>query len=382
MNWDWPVAAGALGLGLALGFILRRGKVTGGAGGGWRGADMSGSLAIALDHLQEAVLIVDGRGRVLAMNAAARSLAESEPATDAKISEVLGDEIAQAVQAGLGGTSRRPLELVRGGDIETYMLSVGSAGDGRQFVVLEDLSDVTSVDRRRRDFVANASHELQTPIAALMGMLELMEDAEEDYLHQLLRRSKKKVEALSLLTGDLIGLARAEDPGVQPSRHPVQIKRVCDGVVERYQDLVQEKGLELITEVPAELEILGDATSLELCVSNLIQNAIAYTDAGTISLRAKALDAGRVRVEVEDTGSGIDPEVLPRIFERFFRGDPARSREAGGSGLGLAIVRNLVGRMGGRVAVSSHPGQGACFQLELPPDPTQPLEGAGQALRR
>ena len=133
--------------------------------------------------------------------------------------------------------------------------------------------------------------------------------------------------------------------------------------------------------VPSELEVIGDPVALETCLANLVQNAIWYTDEGSVSVRVKQREAGGVLIEVEDTGSGIATEHLPRIFERFFRADPARSRASGGTGLGLAIVKNLISRMGGRVAVSSHVGQGTCFQLELPSDPAHPLEGAGQALQ-
>jgi len=129
------------------------------------------------------------------------------------------------------------------------------------------------------------------------------------------------------------------------------------------------------------LEVIDDPVALETCLANLVQNAIWYTDAGSLTLRATSHDDGGVVLEVEDTGSGIAPEHLSRIFERFFRADPARSRASGGTGLGLAIVKNLIGRMGGRVAVSSRLGEGSCFQLELPADPAHPLEGAGQALQ-
>ena len=133
--------------------------------------------------------------------------------------------------------------------------------------------------------------------------------------------------------------------------------------------------------MPSDLEIIGDPVALETCIANLVQNAIWYTDKGSVSLRANEHDLGGVLIEVEDTGSGIAAEHLSRIFERFFRADPARSRASGGTGLGLAIVKNLISRMGGRVAVSSQVGEGTCFQLELPADPAHPLEGAGQSLQ-
>jgi signal transduction histidine kinase len=212
-------------------------------------------------------------------------------------------------------------------------------------------------------------------------MLDLLEDANGEYADNLVRRCQKKASALSLLTHDLIGLARAQDEDWTPSASTINLEELCLSVIENRADGAVEKGLKISVSVPSGLEVIADPVALETCLANLVQNAIWYTDAGTVTLRATQHDAGGVALEVEDTGAGISPEHLSRIFERFFRADPARSRASGGTGLGLAIVKNLIGRMGGRVAVSSHVGQGTCFQIELPMDPAHPLEGAGQALQ-
>jgi two-component system sensor histidine kinase SenX3 len=296
------------------------------------------------------------------------------------LDQTLGTRLAAAVNNAGTATVRTFVEQDRGDTPRTLALSVGPAGRNKRFVLLEDFSGITSADRRRRDFVANASHELQTPIAAVMGMLELLEGAEGEYQRDLLRRSQKRIGDLSVLTKDLMGLARADDPSWSPPTHPVQIARLCEAVVERHEQEAAGKGLTLELLVEQEVEVIGGATSIETCVSNLVQNAISYTDEGGVILRVEACSGDGVAVTVEDTGCGIPPNLMPRIFERFFRVDPARSREAGGSGLGLAIVRNLAGSMGGRIAVSSQPGEGSRFRLELPSDPTRPLEGSGVVL--
>ena len=350
-----------------------------------RGSTMGGpapdlALAAAVDQVRDSVFVIDGEIQVLAMNAVAARLASSRPPLPAPLGELVAPEVDSAVRAAAEGTVRRVVEFEQNGAAVTLMLSTGPASGDRRFVVLEDLSGIASVDQRRRDFVANASHELQTPIAALMGMLELMEEADDEYRGHLLRRCQKRVAALSKLTRDLITLARAEDRAVEPAHKPLEVRHVCELIIEAYRDLAEGKGLALVTEIEEPIELIGDATSLEVCLSNLVQNAVAYTGSGAVTLRAAPRGGGGAVFEVEDTGAGIEPEILPRIFERFFRGETARSRETGGTGLGLSIVRNLVGRMGGRIAVSSQPGRGTRFQLELPPDPTRPLEGAGQAL--
>ena len=339
----------------------------------------------AFEHLNEGVLVLDEGEQVRAMNSAAERLlawpSSNAASLPAQLEEVVGAEITAAVRGTGEGVALMPIKVSQGEEEFTFKVIVGPAGRARRFVVLEDLSAISKVDRRRRDFVANASHELQTPLAALIGMLDLLEDANGEYADNLVRRCQKKASALSLLTRDLIGLARAQDEDWTPSASTINLEELCLSVIENRADGAVEKGLQISVSVPSGLEVIADPVALETCLANLVQNAIWYTDAGTVTLRAAKHDAGGVALEVEDTGAGISPEHLSRIFERFFRADPARSRASGGTGLGLAIVKNLIGRMGGRVAVSSHVGQGTCFQIELPSDPAHPLEGAGQALQ-
>ncbi|MCH2111681.1 MAG: HAMP domain-containing histidine kinase [Planctomycetes bacterium] len=261
-------------------------------------------------------------------------------------------------------------------------VSWGPLGEGQQFLLIEDLSDSLAVDQRRRDFVANASHELQTPIAALVGLLDLMEGGEDRaYVKRLLKRAQRKAEDLSALTRDLIGLAKAEDVNWQPRLEPVELRSLVEGVVERFADKAEERGLTVELEAGPEVPLVMNPAALETVVSNLIDNGLSYTQEGGVKICIqKGPNDGGV-LTVRDTGQGIDPEMLNRVFERFFRGDPARSRETGGTGLGLSIVRNLMGHLGGRVSAWSQEGEGSEFKIELPRDATQPLAGAGQAGR-
>lgn len=386
MSWELAIAALVGG---AAGWSLRHALSRSGRAPAGAQSSLSGEpLAKAFEHLNEGVLILDDRDRILAMNPAARRLVAGEDSADdeqrdgvqAGLDQTLGNRLAAAVSSAGAATVRTFVEQGKADAPRTLALTVGPAGRNKRFVLLEDFSGITSADRRRRDFVANASHELQTPIAAVMGMLELMEGAGGEYQRDLLRRSQKRIADLSVLTKDLMGLARADDSSWSPPTRPVQMVRLCEAVVERHEQEAADKGLTLELLVEQEVEVIGGATSIETCVSNLVQNAISYTDEGGVILRVESCPDDGVAVTVEDTGCGIPPHLVPRIFERFFRVDPARSREAGGSGLGLAIVRNLAGSMGGRIAVSSQPGEGSRFRLELPSDPTRPLEGSGVVL--
>lgn len=228
-----------------------------------------------------------------------------------------------------------------------------------------------------------------------MGLLDLMESSFEsappagetaEAAHQradLLSRAQKNAQSMSEMARDLLGLARAEDPEWQPAAEAVDLVAVCDKVVGRLREKAEAKGLELEW-APAAGDsvssgIVADPVSLETVVSNLVDNAISYTEAGSVRLSSGGIESGGCFLEVEDTGPGIDPSIQAQIFERFFRGDLAHGRQGGGTGLGLSIVRNLVGRMGGRISVRTQVGEGSCFRVELPSTSARPLPAAGQA---
>ena len=353
-----------------------------------REAEMLRSRVLrAADHLQDGLVLLGAHDRVRYANSAAVTLlaadAEPDPQTPPPFSRFCSNSpVAKVLQYHEAEETVRRVVEREGDEISRQVLevTVGPAGEEGRFVLIRDLRAVEGVDQKRRDFVANASHELQTPLAALIGMLDLVETMpDQESRERLLERARANAEQLTAITRDLLGLARAEDPRWQPSPKPVRVAELVEGLRAALETKAQAKGLifRVVVE-PEDLEVLVDPTALETAVRNLLDNAIAYTETGKVSFRAyRSAGVGAV-LEVEDTGPGIDPEILPRIFERFFRGDPARSRQTGGTGLGLAIVRNLVARMGGRIAVSTQPGSGSVFRVELPMSPARPLAGAVQ----
>jgi len=250
-------------------------------------------------------------------------------------------------------------------------------GNGRRLVVLQDLRVGALVDKRRREFVANASHELKTPIAAIIGLLSLLDVVDAPKRAELLERARVNADSLANLTNDLLRLARTDDPSWKPEPKLIKVDELLGEIVGDLCERADNKGLvlELKTD-PACAELIADKFSLQTVVQNLVQNAVVYTRVGTIIVETSAPTPGVMCIAVRDTGPGIDPETLPHIFERFFRGDVAHSRASGGTGLGLAIVRNLLRRMGGRISVRSEPGVGSEFLVELPMNPTRPLPTA------
>jgi two-component system, OmpR family, phosphate regulon sensor histidine kinase PhoR len=340
------------------------------------------SMRRVLEHLDEGALLLGRQSEVLYANAAALHLLDGQAARDSgllTLDQLTSNKpILAAVAAHRGGTERRVI-TAKTDDDEAFALelTVAPAGPDRRLLVLRDVSMSATLERKRRDFVANASHELKTPIAALIGMLDLMELVSDEKRADLMERSRRNALSLARMTEDLLGIARAEDPDWRPKPRQVELAGAIEEVLTSVEASADAKGLQLefkISERP--FSLLCDPTCLQTVVRNLVQNAINYTPSGKVMIRVERAAGLGARIEVEDTGPGVDPEVLPRIFERFFRGDPAHSRATGGTGLGLSIVRNLVNRMGGRISVDSRSGEGSLFRVELPEQPIKPLPGA------
>ena len=340
----------------------------------------SAALRRALEHLNEGVVLLGDRKHVLFANQAAATLLDAEivlepseaPFAAYTQHQVLLGLVSRTPQ---GETVRQSLEFESDDEqSRSVEITIAPLSHGRRVVVLQDLRVGALVDKRRRDFVANASHELKTPIAAIIGMLDLLDVVSESKRAELLERAQNNAQSLANLTNDLLRLARVDDPDWKPSPKLLHLDGLLTEVVESLRDRAEQKQLTLtLTTDSACKELIADHFSLHTVVQNLVLNAVNYTNAGSIQVESSAGAPGIVCIAVRDTGPGIDPEALPHIFERFFRGDIAHSRASGGTGLGLAIVRNMLRRMGGRISVRSEPGVGSEFFVELPTNPTRRL---------
>jgi two-component system phosphate regulon sensor histidine kinase PhoR len=222
------------------------------------------------------------------------------------------------------------------------------------------------LERIRRDFVANVSHEFKTPMTIIRSMAEVLLDTgaenpelQKRYLDQIV----KEIDRLSGLAEDLLTLsaAEAQKPELELCNCAHLVKSTCEQMMAK----AQQRGLELSYEGPDELLAFLDPGSIRQVILNLLQNALNYTADGQVLCRLTALE-DRVRIEVSDTGIGIPSAHLERIFERFYRVDPARSRSSGGTGLGLSIVKNIVEQHGGTVEAQSSLGKGSKFIVEIP----------------
>jgi signal transduction histidine kinase len=317
----------------------------------------------------EGVIASDARGHITTANAAARELmgyANGDALPDVQ-TLFRAKAAREVVDAALEGASEqsRTVEL----DDRTLLLNARALPEGGAVIVLHDLTDVRRLENVRRDFVANVSHELKTPLTSISGYAEtLLTDPPDQatvqrFLGTILANSRR----MHRLVDDLLDLSRIESGHWQPSPGPLSAGGAVRDAVGLHADHAAERAVDLKADSPAtEIVFQADAEAVRQVLSNLIDNALRYTPAGgSITVRAEDVDDG-VRLSVADTGAGIPQEHLPRIFERFYRADPSRSREEGGTGLGLSIVRHLVESHGGRVSAESTLGQGTVISCWFP----------------
>ena len=317
-----------------------------------------------LSALSDGAALVGRDGRIRVSNAAFDTLAPNARAAGQTPLEVTRSaELAEAVRRALEGTARR-LELSL--QHRSYLVNLSPLLRGEVLLLMRDITDARRADATRRDFVANASHELRTPIAAIRAAAETLAGgavkdagAAQTFLDIITRQA----ERLARLTQDLLDLSRIESRQWKLEQEPVEAFALAAQVAELLGGAAREKGLPLVISVPTEAVVLGDARALEQVLVNLVDNAVKYTATGKVEVSASRNGADWV-LSVRDTGPGIARHHLPRIFERFYRVDAGRSRDQGGTGLGLAIVKHLVQGMGGEVGVESDDG-GTRFWVRL-----------------
>ena len=328
----------------------------------------------------EGVLAVDDNGRILGLNSAAAHLLELTPdqARGRSIQEtVRNPDLQQFITATLtaGGPAEKEIALY--GNEERFLQLHGTAltdSTGKKLGALVVLNDITRLKRLetvRQDFVANVSHELKTPITALRGCVETLSDPtqrrpEDD--ERFMAMMGRQVERLSSIVEDLLSLSRIEHDA-EHNRIPLEPGPVCDVLrraAQAFANAADARGIAITVVCPADLAAPINAPLLEQAVGNLIDNAIKYSGEQTRVQVNGTLNGRTIEIRVTDEGPGIEKKHLPRIFERFYRVDTARSRALGGTGLGLAIVKHIALAHGGSVAVDSTPGQGSTFAIYLP----------------
>jgi len=331
---------------------------------------LEGLFEDVIEGLETPLFICDSHGTILSANRAAKeAFAFKEPKGHTLLDVTLSHDILRAIMN--AGTRDEPfaaeINIPAPSDHVYHVLSwISKSEPKRVFIAMRDLTPMRRLEKVRSDFVANASHELRTPMASIRSMAEtvldnpdLPQQTKERYLQNII----SEVDRLTNLADDLLVLSSAESRPIKKSE--VNFSELVREVVSKTERQIREKGLTLSFDAPETIFVEGEAEQLVQVVSNLLSNAIRYTLEGGITVRVYSSNSEAV-LEVKDTGIGISSEHLPRIFERFYRVDRARSRETGGTGLGLSIVRHIVENHSGKVEVKSELNVGSTFRVRLP----------------
>jgi two-component system phosphate regulon sensor histidine kinase PhoR len=365
---------------------------------GRRGSSIRHSATTGVDYLYVAVPIASGALRLAAplsgIKAQVNSIRGKMQAATAvgflpailiaaffarRTSQRLGAIIAFAGELAKGNFRARLHPDTRG-ELGILSTQLKEAGEHLQRAVEQlerEHTELEKLERVRKDFVINVSHELRTPLASIQGYTEtLMDGALEDQANNMrfLGIIRQNAERLASLTADLLTLSRIEMRRQELSLAPYHASDLLTEVVDTVYPIARKKQIRLEQQLSPEIDLVHcDAEAVHQILINLLDNAMKYTpDGGVITVGARPFDASRVEIFVKDTGVGIPPEDVPRLFERFYRVDKARSRELGGTGLGLAIVKHLVLAQGGEVRVESAQNQGSTFSFTLPVDTLHP----------
>jgi two-component system, OmpR family, sensor histidine kinase SenX3 len=341
-------------------------------------AEAGGVLALvvqAVDKANQGLVVCDSEGRVVLRNAPARELVNArdgdflaEKAIEAALGRALGGSFHEET-LDLYSPTRHTLE------IRAYPIGDTNPPFGAVAIV-DDVSELRRLEAVRRDFVANLSHELKTPLGALSLLAETL-DGEEDpeVVARLTSRVGAEATRFARIVDDLLDLSRIE-AGSTGSLSQVALSCIVGESVEGFQEPAAVRGIRLeVAAVDPELYVMANRRDLVSAVSNLVDNAIKYSEPGGAVHVTAGSEGGRAYLRVRDEGIGIPRRDRERIFERFYRVDRARSRWTGGTGLGLAIVRHVAAYHGGDVSVDSVEGEGSTFTLCVPLTDQEPAGG-------
>jgi two-component system sensor histidine kinase SenX3 len=330
-------------------------------------------LAQAMSAVPQGVVVCDPEGTIRHRNQAAQVFA------GARHGEALAElEITDLLSVALEhGPAEKNLELY-GPPRRALLIRALPLLDGADTIgavaIIEDVSERRRLESVRRDFVANVSHELKSPVGALGILAETMQGEEDPVVaRRLAERMQTEAFRVARIIDDLLDLSRIESEEA-PIREPIPVHVVIAQAVERVRQVAEHRGITIdVSEAPRRVSVMGDRRQLVSAIHNLLENAVKYSDErSTVEVRVRSVaerDGTAVEIAVRDYGIGIPSRDLERIFERFYRVDRARARDTGGTGLGLAIVRHVATNHRGEVRVASREGEGSTFTLRLPSGP-------------
>jgi len=331
-------------------------------------------MAAILSNMADGALIIDEQERVAMANAAAQrmlGLAErdmlSRSFMEVARDHELGDVLKRCLQSGQQQSGQVETEPDRR-FLRMIATPIETEGEVGSLIILQDLTELRRLETMRRDFVSNVSHELRTPLASIKALAETLQDgaiSDQAVAHDFLDRVNVEVDKLAQTVHELSQLSRIESGDVAFNIEPVEIGDVIESVVQRLRPQVERSGLSLDTDIPSPSpRAMADSEQLEYVLLNLLHNAIKFTTHGGRILLTATATKDAILISIADTGVGVSPDDIPRIFERFYKAD--RARAGGGTGLGLAIAKHIVQAHGGQIWAESVEGKGSTFTFTLP----------------
>jgi two-component system sensor histidine kinase SenX3 len=375
------LAIGTLIIGLVGGILIGRRAGRSAAPSRPDGATVAELVQRVVLSSHNGVVLLDRMGDVVLANPPAVELGLVQGSRPDERARKAAEQVRASGEVVLVDLS--PLDRVRSGRGPTAVLGeVRPLGDEFTVIDASDESDAVRLEATRRDFVANVSHELKTPVGAMALLAEAVLDAADDP-HEVRRFGTKilnEANRLGTLVTELIALSRLQGAERLPELATVAVDEVITQALDRCRLAAESANIRITADPPTGLQLHGDATLLITALSNLLDNAVSYSPPGSPVSISRRLDSGPhgsfVEIAVTDRGLGIEQEHQQRVFERFFRIDQARSRSTGGTGLGLAIVKHVAANHGGEVHLWSKPGTGSTFTLRIPAHPDNPQHPA------
>ena len=319
-----------------------------------------------LASIREGLAVLDGDARIVLCNAGFRRVAGTEAPEGRHFWEVVRSSAAAEIVRRARETGADAAGEAEIGE-RAFACSVArlAAGD-RLVVTLHDVTELRALEKTKKDFVVNVSHELKTPLTAIKGFVETMEPRADGETLSYLEIIRRNTDRMIAIVEDLLALSELESRGTRIEKAEVRLRPLAENILRIFGKRAEEKGVRLGLEAAGDLPaVQADPLQIEGLLVNLVDNAVKYTDRGSVTVRLGARE-GRLVIEVADTGIGIDAAHLPHVFERFYVVDKSRSKKLGGTGLGLAIVKHIALAHGGTVSAVSRVGEGTTFTVSLP----------------
>ena len=342
-------------------------------------AEEQSRLRAIIDAMADGVIVTDKDGIVVLCNRPAAVLLgiEEDAVMQRSVEDLMPKEAADAIAELTAGPANRTavleLETEGGRTVRSHTSAIFLEQEGNvgSVTMLQDITPLKEMDRLKSQFVTMASHELRSPLAAIQQILSVvvrdMKNTLDERRSTLLDRAQERSKGLMAMINDLLDLAKIESGSVLEQKEPVELEPPARRTVELYQETALKKGVKIDIE-PFERSpcVMGDCRALEEVFGNLISNAVQYTPSGGKVTIKGGVSGDEVWVSFEDTGIGIPPEAVSKVFERFYRVKDEKARNVVGSGLGLPIVKGIVEAHGGKVELTSTPGKGSVFRVIFP----------------